>query len=200
MPDPPKNPEGLPPLPADPVHPKLRALLIWVNAEINRTQTIQEALARDPGWNPGCEITYFSDLDRLYEYKNAIITKMRERPVESETKPPASELTAACEGSKTPRTIEVPAEPNRRESAEERRLKVKDMIDSLLEFKLWGVAPDEIARRAGIHVKTLYRYLKHATVRETWDRYRRQSAGKKPANLDALGDGEAFGFSLLRRD
>jgi hypothetical protein len=81
-----------------------------------------------------------------------------------------------------------------------RRLSVKAMIESLSDCKLWGVKPDEIARRTGIHVKTLYRYLKHATVRRTWDLYRQRSAGKTPASLDSLGDGEAFGFSLLNRE
>jgi hypothetical protein len=63
------------PLPDDPKHPKLRALLEWVNREINVTRTIAEELARDPGWSLGITATYIP-LDKLYEYKNSIIAKM----------------------------------------------------------------------------------------------------------------------------
>jgi hypothetical protein len=83
-------------------------------------------------------------------------------------------------------------------TADDRRQSVKGIIEVLRENRLWGVTVDEISRRADIPVTTLYRYLKHPTVRKTWQDYCRESAGKVPADLDDLGDD--FSFSFLDRD
>jgi hypothetical protein len=97
--------------------------------------------------------------------------------------------------SPTTTTSKPVAEEERKVSAEDRRLRVKDIIVALTESQLWGVMPDEIARHARIHLKTLYRYLKHETVKNTWDSYLRESAGKVPASLEDLGDDRSFSFS-----
>jgi hypothetical protein len=75
----------------------------------------------------------------------------------------------------------------KRNSAQERRESIKMSIDSLLDAGLWGITVREIARRAHLPEKTVYRHLRHKTVKPTWDRYRRESQGKPPANLDDLG-------------
>jgi hypothetical protein len=92
----------------------------------------------------------------------------------------------------------TPLKPKAAITSEDRRQSVKAMIESLLEFGLWGVSPSEIANRCHINIKTLYRYLKHPTVRSTWESYEKKSVGKIPANLDDLGDDRPFSF--LDRD
>jgi hypothetical protein len=83
----------------------------------------------------------------------------------------------------------------KRLTLDERRLKVKAMIEALDRSELWGVMPEEIARRSQTALSTLYRYLRHPSVKKTWERYQRESAGKTPANLDDLGDARMFSFS-----
>jgi AcrR family transcriptional regulator len=83
-------------------------------------------------------------------------------------------------------------------TADDRRKSVKGMREALRDNGLWGVTVDEIARRSHIHIKTLYRYLKHPTVLKTWNDYQRKSKGKTPPNLDDLGDD--FSFSFLDRE
>jgi hypothetical protein len=80
-------------------------------------------------------------------------------------------------------------EPN---TVYDRRASVKMMIEALGESGLWGVLPREIARRTGIAQSTLYRYLEHPTVKPAWERYKRDSTGQSPANLDKLGDAGVF--------
>jgi hypothetical protein len=89
-------------------------------------------------------------------------------------------------------------EQESRISAEDRRLKIKAMIDALSSNEVWGVPPGELANRVHIPLSTLYRYLKHDAVRKTWESYQRESAGRVPANLEDLGDD--YTFSVSDRD
>jgi hypothetical protein len=88
--------------------------------------------------------------------------------------------------------------PSKRTPAEDRRQGVVAMLEGLTNIGVWGVSCGELAAKAGIKYKTFWGYLNHKDVKPTWERYQRKSVGNRPANLDALGDGELRGFSVLK--
>jgi hypothetical protein len=108
---------------------------------------------------------------------------------EQELDPPwelADELKRKS-GPKAP--AELPRAAAKSRGAEDRRDDVKKTIEALMDAGLWGVKAGVIAKELEIDDSTLYRYLRHETVKPTWDRYQRRSMGKPPAKLDELGDG-----------
>jgi hypothetical protein len=93
---------------------------------------------------------------------------------------------------------QTPAKKPKRTTAEDRRKGVVGWIEALIEVECWGVTPAEMSKRSGIRLSTLYRYLTHKSVRKTWERYRRESAGKPACNLSDL-DLDPGSFSVVDR-
>ncbi len=67
-----------------------------------------------------------------------------------------------------------------------RRESIVAMIRAYRENGLWGVTPRSIAKRCEIAESTFYKDLKNSTVKLEWDRYLRESIGKRPASPDDL--------------
>jgi hypothetical protein len=113
---------------------------------------------------------------------------------------PAERMIPAQSPAKTsrPTAPSLPPEREKPVSVEHRRLKVRATLEALANSELWAVTPGEIAQHTGIKLSTLYRYLKHDTIRKTWERYKRESVGKTPANLEDLGDDWTFSLSTRK--
>jgi hypothetical protein len=146
------------------------------NAESLETWTEEKA---KQGQSPGGEQERYgrARIDSLYSKIAQLLDSTQELP-EKAARPPVS------------------PKQQKKVTAEDRRRNVKDVIEALARCQLWGVTPTEIHERTGIPYPTLCRYLKHPTIKKTWDRYQRESAGKEPANLDAIGDDKPFSFSF----